>query len=474
MRNYNDPLFFLKEITIINPYDKGLDLNQAATKTVNKFDISFFPEGGSLVDNVTSSVAFKAIDVHGKGCDVTVSLFSSSGELITKFNSTHLGMGSFKIKPVPGFSYYTIIENKDGSEIKALIPKSFPRGLALHTFETPDKQLIMSVNTNIETLTSIQGKELTLFFSSRNLINKTTKIRIDSLVNQFLIPVESLPEGIIRITLSSQEGLPLCERLVFTQRNNDAQIEVTTDKKEYKTREKVTAEISLTGDTSLAKAGYFSFSSAQNGFTDNSSSFPTNITSWFLLESDMHGRIEEPSYYFDPVNNKRIQHLDLLLMTQGWRDFKWKYDTLATFNHEFGFVISGSVRKVFNNNPIEDANINMGLFSNNTHMFYNTITDKTGSFKFEKLDIIGKTNAFISSTGKSESVLGRIFIDSIKYIPPGTSELIPVPEDSDLASNNYSEYQQDAAIKIDIKRKYKLSDTLKLAKDYDHKKLNKC
>ncbi|MDO9341328.1 MAG: hypothetical protein Q7T72_12485 [Bacteroidales bacterium] len=162
MRNYDDPFFFLKEITIINPYDDGQGLNRNTQNIENKIDISFFPEGGSLVDNVSSTVAFKAVNALGKGCDVTVKLFSSSGELITIFNSTHLGMGFFNIKPVQGYTYYTVVQSKDGAEIRAPLPQSFPTGVAIRILITPDKKMILTVNTNEETLPSVIGKELTI------------------------------------------------------------------------------------------------------------------------------------------------------------------------------------------------------------------------------------------------------------------------------------------------------------------------
>jgi hypothetical protein len=59
----------------------------------NKFEVSFFPEGGSLVDNVPSVVGFKAVNASGSSCDVSGEVYSSTGELVTTFKSVHKGMG---------------------------------------------------------------------------------------------------------------------------------------------------------------------------------------------------------------------------------------------------------------------------------------------------------------------------------------------------------------------------------------------
>src|ERR1035437_8316144 len=65
MRNFGDQLFFNKDITVINSTDAFKEFSDSANYNRNKPEISFFPEGGSLVDNVTSLVAFKAVDYHG-------------------------------------------------------------------------------------------------------------------------------------------------------------------------------------------------------------------------------------------------------------------------------------------------------------------------------------------------------------------------------------------------------------------------
>ena len=462
MRNYDEEFFFQKKITIVSPYDEGQGLNKATMKIDNNIDITFFPEGGSLVDNVASKVAFKAVNALGKGCDVALKLYSPSGDLITIFKSKHLGMGFFNIKPVPGFTYYTVVQSSDGTEIKTSLPQSFPTGVAIRTLVTPDKKLILTVSTNDTTLALMAGHNLSVNLSSRNLVNITTDIKINSLISNFSIPLDSMPNGILSVTLSDTDGLPLCERLVFLQKESDVRLNVTTDKNLYKPREKVNMEISLSGDSAFTGAGEFSFSAAEERFTDNSSPYPASIASWFLLESEVRGTIEEPSYYFDPDNKNRLQDLDLLLLTQGWRDFKWKYDSLSTFNHEIGFTLSGKVKRIVNNNPVEDAKINLGLFSDDSKEFLQTKTDKNGSYKFENLFINGITEAIMSSTDKFENAQGRISVDPVKYDPPVIEKIKPDTIELSLNTKDYSTLQQEAIIRLNNLKKYKLSDTLNL------------
>ncbi|HZY26057.1 MAG TPA: MG2 domain-containing protein, partial [Bacteroidales bacterium] len=59
MRNFGEELFFNKSIIIINPADSARALSNHKIDNT-KLELTFYPEGGSLVENVASLVAFKA------------------------------------------------------------------------------------------------------------------------------------------------------------------------------------------------------------------------------------------------------------------------------------------------------------------------------------------------------------------------------------------------------------------------------
>ncbi|MEP6713819.1 MAG: hypothetical protein ABJA37_15440, partial [Ferruginibacter sp.] len=49
----------------------------------------------------------------------------------------------------------------------------------------------------------------------------------------------------------------------------------------------------------------------------------STITSHLLLSSELKGDIYKPAYYFSDNTNTVDQHLDLVMLTHGWRRFKW-------------------------------------------------------------------------------------------------------------------------------------------------------
>ena len=53
---------------------------------------------------------------------------------------------------------------------------------------------------------------------------------------------------------------------------------------------------------------------------------PVNILTHCYLSSQIRGKIHNPLYYFDEKNKDRMQAMDLLLLTQGWRRYVWNIE----------------------------------------------------------------------------------------------------------------------------------------------------
>jgi hypothetical protein len=458
MRNYGDQLFFSKEIAVINSSDSS-KISERVKYVENKIQVSFFPEGGSLVDNVSSIVAFKAVNYLGKGCDVSGKIYSSGGELITTFKSTHLGMGTFFLRPLPGLKYYSMVRGADSIDIKTELPASFSTGVTFSASINQNNELLITTKTNPETLALVSDNDLVLSFSIRNEVFKTIPIKIKSPVTSFVLPTDNLPDGILMITLSTIKDLPLSERLIYIEREAPLKIQIETDKSLYGKREPVTLKVSLSGDSIIEREGNVSLAAVDETFTNNASKFPRTISSWFLLESDVRGFVEDPSYYFDPSNPDRFRDLDLLLRTQGWRDFAWKYDT-TYFPPENGFTVSGRLRKDNKNKSFVDPRVSIGIFGSKSSLLKTVPVDSIGRFKLSDIDLTGQATLIATGIGKNDHPEGILTLDSVNYNPAEVSDKLSAI--SILAENNQSKLKSYYTINEAIKKKYKLSDTISL------------
>ncbi|HKK42371.1 MAG TPA: MG2 domain-containing protein [Bacteroidales bacterium] len=476
MRNYTVQDFFKKDFSIINSTDALKTFSDSISYKVTRPDITFFPEGGSLVDSVPSIVAFKAVDQHNRSLDVSGEIVTAAGDSITGFKSTHKGMGTFMLQPLPGVDYYALIQNPLGDTLKYKLSKTFSAGIVMNVAGNFDKQLKIIFRTNALTLPLLKDHELTIMISARGNPFKEYTFRMNSLNSQFLMPTDDLPNGIVMLTLRGSGDLPLCERLLYINNGDVASLKIETDRSEYNCRDSVKVKLALFIDSKVPQDADLSFAATNGLFMNEPDQYSSNIASWFLLESDIKGKVEEPAFYFDPSNKNRLKDLDILLLTQGWRDFRWKYSGME-YPPEYGFTISGKARKKLSDSPVRNAVINIGLFDKNKRFINNIPTDSDGSFSLNDIDVTGKVRLVASITGDKDKFRGWLIMDSVKYNYPLLD--LPLLQDNyirksvSLNATSGSSYKQETQGKKirkfvqqsdyihSVQKRYKLSDTIK-------------
>ncbi len=157
------------------------------------------------------------------------------------------------------------------------------------------------------------------------------------------IPTDSLPTGIAQLTLFNREGRVLADRLTFIQNQGVEQHRVTISgmPQECNPYQEVSFTVNAQqgGTVSLAVRDQ-----ATSDYLYDDANFLTEQ----LLCSQIKGFVEHPNYYFEADDAMHRQHLDLLLMVQGWRRYSWT-DMTSQFTlrqpYEQYRVLKGEVYK---------------------------------------------------------------------------------------------------------------------------------
>lgn len=451
-RNFGEDFVFKKNIEIIDVFESRSKPNKTqntATETKiveiskpNNFKVDFFPEGGSLLENVASIVGFKAVDNNGNPINIKGEIFDSNNELVTTFLSPHDGMGKFQMIPIEGKNYYAKIKTPDGKLIRAELPKVVNQGYSL-SFRTFKGKNIVSILTNEKTLLQNPNAALTVVCKAKGVSYFETTQTLTQTTFSFELAKDKTPDGISQITLYDSNNKPQSERLVYIEKEHDLEVQLSTDKPSYKPNEKATVNVVSKSKTGAAKSASFSLSvTDMNGVVDDKD-FGTTISSYFLMESDIRGKVFNPGYYFDATNLKRLEHLDDLLLTQGWRDFLWKTMPKAgdTINYkaEKGFAISGRVKQLFGTKAKVNNSIGLVLLNKKHMNTFKTTTDSIGSFKFENIMFSGKTNMVLNSKNEKGKYGGEIIVNPVENPPVLVSfkkESIVWPETTRLMVDN--------------------------------------
>lgn len=381
--------------------------------TSNESSIQFFPEGGDLVQGLSSKLGFKALSSNGLGIKVSGYVADQNQNKIAEFKSEHAGMGSFRLKPHSTDNYSAYVTFEDGSEKIIPLPKIKQSGYVLNTDNTDPQNLRLKVST---TEVDQVDKEFTLVAQSNGQVLFVSKNKVNSAVFAAEIPKSRFPTGILQLTLFSPQNDPVAERLIFINHSDFLDIKLSSEKTEYLTREKVKLMLDVKDSTGKPSIGSFSISVIDETKVPFDEKSETSIISNLLLSSDIKGFIEEPNYYFTDINEDKIRHLDNLLLTQGWRRFEWRnilsdnYPRLA-FEIEKKMQVSGKVTSS-TGKPIVGGKVTL-FSSSGTQMLLDTITNSDGTFRFDNLYFNDSTKFIVQARNEKNKKNVEILLDII-------------------------------------------------------------
>ncbi|AHM61507.1 hypothetical protein D770_16265 [Flammeovirgaceae bacterium 311] len=417
MKNFSPDFYFHKSITLINTFVVPEFTTEQATAAP---DVQFFPEGGELVNGIRSKVAFKAVDSSGKGIAFKGAIVKEEGDTVALIEPLKFGMGHFYFTPEANVSYKAFVSPAtDDSTVSTFpLPAARQQGYVMQLEDTGAGQL------NINIYTTFQDQPVYLFVHTRQQVKvveaqKTTAGRAVFRVNQ-----QQLGDGISHITLLNQQKEAVAERLFFKQPTHTLSLEVQTDKKQYTTRQPVALQLAarhksehVPANLSLAVYRTDSLSDREEG----------NILSYLWLTSDLKGTIESPAYYFKQGSPELNEALDNLLLTQGWRRFRWKdvfrQQDAAPFTHvpEYeGHIIRAIVTD--KNTGLPAAGIATYLsVPGKLVQFYTSISDENGEAQFITEQFFGLNDIIIQTEGRQAGQY------NIQVADPYSSQISELP-----------------------------------------------
>ena len=361
--------------------DNGVEesISRAIPIVLNHITLQFFPEGGDLVDAVTNTVAFKAVNEFGKGADVAGEIRDENDRFVCRFESYHMGMGTFFFRPEAGKRYHAVLKTPVGIAATTPLPASRPEGFALHKAAQDPSETSFEITAPFATtgylVGQVQGEiyhaEMITFQKGSNNIRVNTKL---------------FPAGVAVFTVFDAQGLEQCERVVFVNPDRQLSVKLTPDKKHYQPGEKVSLHIETSDDKGHPIPAKLSLAVADDQLISLANDKQDHILSWFLLSSEVKGEIQEPSFYFDKEEPKASQALDNLLMTQGWRRFRWhELDTEKnlTYTPEKEGLLFGQVTDAKNGGVDDEVTL---IELNNKRRIIKVRATANGNFLFKNTD----------------------------------------------------------------------------------------
>ena len=418
------------------------------------YDVSFFPEGGTLPAGTLSRIAFKALNPDGLGVPVNGYVLNRSGDTIVRFASNRLGMGVFPIVADKGDVYTAVCTNDKNIVRRFRLPVAESKAIVLHAARQNDN-INFAVNSSSD-LSLPQDLRLVIHCRGRLFYNDRWDLSKDYLS----FDSKSFPSGILHAILTDSGMNPISERLVFNMNSYDiVRTDVSTDKQNYNRREKIVSYIDLKDMSGQPLSGSFSVS-----VTDDGAVLPDSTNTIFttlLLTSDLRGYIEDAGWYFTS-EGFREQDMDVLMLTQGWR----RYDIPSLFqghiarpeiDFETGPGISGEVKGGLTGRPIKGADVT--IFAMEEPFVESTSTDSAGRFVFNNFELPDSTRYMVKGANKRDRGAYDLRMDKVSY-PDITIHMPPLRKQAKTILQQYVSKYEDGYIGADGLRHINIEDII--------------
>lgn len=370
MRNYSENAFYVKSIkvaSIVPGYPTPI-----TQKTIVKPEVVFYPEGGQLVDGISSKVAVKLNNFINLPKTFEGKIEDSTGKLVTTFYPDLQRIGTFILKPSAGMKYYATFVLA-GKTYKELLPAALTTGYVLST-----DNVVFSDGVLINVFTNI-NEPAKLNVVSRQRGEVILKIPFESTSSNFKFVLKNalVPyAGVVEIALEDLDGKAVCKRLVYFLTNTKNSLSIKNYKPNLLPKGKVNFDLIVLDDNQKAIPN-LDLSVSITDITPPAVFNPKieNMQNSLVFDADFESEIQklDSLFEFQPTVSKF--YLDNLMMTMDWK----KEQKNNGFVAEKNLSMKASVLQ--NQVPQENKKVKLYLWDKIGMKYQETETDQSGNFE---------------------------------------------------------------------------------------------
>jgi hypothetical protein len=315
MLNSDTAFVFLKPISVIVP----VVAVKASPKVITPSTINFLPEGGDWIAGLNNTMAFKVTGAKEMPVEASGFIKDNTGNKVADFRTMLNGMGQFAITPLPGNVYTAVWKDEFGKQYTSPLPFVKQQGVSLQVKDEPTGKRFMIQRSegapeSQKMLQMVVTMNQQMVFSAK--INLTAKKSTSG-----LFPINELPTGILQMTLFDQNYKPVAERISFVN-NHDYEFDADAYVPQKSTAKRGLNKAEVVISDTVAASFSISITDAD---LNESETYQDNIISHLLLTGDLRGKIINPYYYFFSTSDSAAFHLDLVMLTHGWRRYNWDH-----------------------------------------------------------------------------------------------------------------------------------------------------
>jgi len=394
MKNFSTELFSYKRVSVINPFG---NINKIKLAVIDEQpdSVLFFPESGSIVAGIESVVGYRCFKMNGDPVAVKGIVIDSNSDTLCMSQTDNNGYGKFSVKPADNGNLYLVI-GKDKNEIKRFaLPVVKSSGVTFSVNTGRDNDFFkINIRKNLDS-NDIRSK-VYIVCSPVSTAPVTTEI-IPEKDTEILLKKNTLPPGLVMLTVTDENGLPLAKRWIYNDKTETTYYGVKFQNAVYPTRGKVKIDITATDTDGRSVKSDLLVSVVKSFSTDknNYGNFP--------------GYRQLPTVAMLSMDCEKNNLNDYLIFYTNGDDIldSKKYANYVTPEYlpELGgLLVTGNIKNTTTGEPMRKENIVLSLVG------------KSALCKFSKTDDNGYFNFVINERGSTEIVIQPLSLISDYYV----------------------------------------------------------
>ncbi len=404
-RNFNADFMFTTPINILdNSGSFSTDIAEGKTtlptsahadqtQPLTGLNLEFFPEGGQLIQDLSSVVAIRSQTNDGFRLSLEGKIYDHQNNFVAVFKTNQQGLGLTHFKPLAGKKYQAKV-TAGNTNYQFDLPDTKPKGFTLRA-----NYRQQNIEIKVESTMPNGAKDAFIIGHIRGL--PVVKIDVPAQGGKgFKANINTLgfPAGILQLTLFNGAGQPECERLCFIPQST-LEVNVQLQNDQVGLRQKVSGSFALSDTSGAPIYANLNLRVIDGNIFDM---VPVkSLMSYMLVESDLPTLTEKVNQLIISGKSLDQAHMDMIMLTYGWRRFTWK-DVLGNVSSrmnyypESGFTVSGQITKFWDNQKPQPAKVMLSSI-NAGYAFYSQVTNEDGKFIFTGIDIPDSTAMFVQA-----------------------------------------------------------------------------
>jgi len=441
------------------------DINEPFNLKINEPDlstakVSFFPEGGTIIDGIANTIGVKITDCNDRGLELSnILIFDSKSNKISHFSTNKMGNGVLHLIAYVNEKYTLKTESK-GQTIVQELPAAKQTGIAIgYNNNLPNNKLAISIKTNEKGVELNQNKKFNLLVQ-QNSYSVQKEINFDNQQKEQVLFIDKkyLKNGVNSIRLIDENLNEIAERLIYIYATTQPQITLTTKISNDDT-------IILSGVSSLSKANLSTTILPEKNL---GSGRKRSISGTYYLNTYLENPEIDNYAYFDLENKDRKRDMDYLMLNQNRSKLKWENiksnPPVIKFKFNTGVTISGTIESEINTNTTRT----LSIASIKNNVFEKVTVQKNNTFKLENYFVQDSTVFILKLENEKNAILFSKIVAQV--VDNHTTFNLPLKFSKNMCPAEKASRYSPVALESQMTKKTIDPDEVQIKKVFTHDK----